>query len=116
MRLIPHIPFIIVHAVALQKQTEFLLKRHRAVVVRLPLNVSAYPRHLGFADGKRAIAALPMKCRKRTVLSHFDEPFLTSSMTLLRAWFFDSANKVCICSTSPPITMAGLAHSCRMPA
>ena len=62
--LIPHIRFIIFHAVFFQEHPELILKRPCLVVLLLTVNVGTQRIQIRRADGKTSVASLPRKRRE----------------------------------------------------
>jgi hypothetical protein len=58
---IPHITFIELNAVASQKTSKLLLKRHPFVMLVLASNVLPHVVHAGLAHGERALSVLPVE-------------------------------------------------------
>jgi len=56
---IPHVGFVVIHAVFLEELAEFVLKGMDAVMLLLIVNVGAEGIQIVWADGEAGVAALP---------------------------------------------------------
>ena len=57
--LIPHVGFVIIHAIFFEKHPKLVLEGARPVVLLLTINISTQGIQIGWADGKASVSSLP---------------------------------------------------------
>jgi hypothetical protein len=88
--LVPDIPFIERHTVALEKQPKFLFECHHSVMLFLLFYVRDNRSNVRLAYRKGSIARRQLKVRIPCVFNHFEEDVFKCSMTTETDWVFAS--------------------------